>query len=62
MKRRTGKLDYIVHMVNVAAGRWGGEEAERLRPALERTAEAVRAVEAFKLDPSEEPAGPVGRG
>ena len=44
----------------VASQRWGEEEARILRPALERTAEAIRDIEVFELDPDDEPWRPPG--
>ena len=43
-------------MLRTAAERWGEEEAERMRPVIERISEAVRKVQAFELEPGDEPA------
>lgn len=47
--------DSVEGLLLVASQRWGEEEARILRPALERTAEAIRDVECFELDPENEP-------
>lgn len=46
--------------LEAARERWGDEEVQRIGSALERTAEAVRLVEAFGLGPEEEPSRPSG--
>jgi hypothetical protein len=47
--------DTVERLLLVASQRWGEEEARVLRPALERTTEAIRDVECFELDPGDEP-------
>ena len=47
--------DSVEGLLAIASQRWGEEEARVLRPALERTVEAIRDVEGFELDPGDEP-------
>ena len=47
--------DTVESLILVASQRWGEEETRVLRPALERTVEAIRDVEGFELDPGDEP-------
>ena len=49
------KKDTVKVLLLAASQRWGEEEVRVLRPALERTAEAIRDVEGFELDPGDEP-------
>lgn len=58
MAREPNKDEILGRLMEAAAERWGREEVERLRPALERAAEAVRGVEEFHLAPEEEPVYP----
>jgi hypothetical protein len=47
--------DLVDGLLVIASQKWGEEEARVLRSALERTAEAIRDVEGFELDPGDEP-------
>ncbi len=60
MSERQGKDWYVNGFLEAARERWGDEEVQRIGSALERTAEAVRLVEAFGLGPEEEPSRPSG--
>jgi len=42
-------------MLRAAAERWGEEEAERMKPVIERISKAVHKVQAFELEPGDEP-------
>ncbi len=60
MCERPEKTVYIEHLVKRAVERWGQEEVDQLRSALERIADAIWLVDGFKMEPNEEPAKPVG--
>jgi len=60
MSESPEKKAYIDHLMKMAVERWGANEVEQLRSALERTANAVWMVESFKLELDEEPAHPAG--
>ena len=47
-------------MLRTAEERYGQEEAERLKPFLGRLSEAIRKVQAFELEPGDEPSGDPG--
>ena len=51
--------DSVEGLLLVASQRWGEEEVKILRPALERTAEAIKDVERFELNPDNEPLRPL---
>lgn len=56
-----GKREYVDRFLEKVREEWGAEEVERLMSALVRTAEAIWAVEAFALEPGEEPWRPAIR-
>jgi len=47
---------YLPRLMEEAAQRWGKGEAEGFRSAIERTARAILGVEAYRLEPGDEPA------
>ena len=47
-------------MLRTAEERYGQEEAERLKPFLERLSEAIWKVQAFELEPGDEPSSDHG--
>jgi Asp-tRNA(Asn)/Glu-tRNA(Gln) amidotransferase C subunit len=47
----------LERMLKTAKERYGPEEAERLKPFIERISEAVRKVQEFELEPGDEPSG-----
>ncbi len=44
-------------MLRTAEERYGPEEAERLKPFLEKLSEAVWKVQGFELEPGDDPSG-----
>jgi len=44
-------------MLRTAEERYGQEEAERLKPFLEKLSEAVWKVQGFELEPGDDPSG-----
>ena len=44
-------------MIKTAEERYGQEEAERLKPFLEKLSEAVWKVQGFELEPGDDPSG-----
>jgi len=42
-------------MLRAAAERWGEDEAEKMKPVIERISKAVRKVQEFELEPGDEP-------
>ena len=44
-------------MLRIAEERYGSDEAERLKPFLERLSKAVSKVQAFELEPGDDPTG-----
>jgi hypothetical protein len=61
MSERPGKDEYVNGFLEAARERWGNEEVQRIRSALERTAEAAWLVDAFGLGPEDEPSRPSGQ-
>jgi len=55
MSEEPEKRACIDRLMKMAVERWGVDEVEQLRSALERTATAIWMVEGFKLEPEEEP-------
>ena len=51
------KQAILEEMLRRAGESYGQEEAERLRPFLERLSEAVWKVQGFELEPGDEPSG-----
>ena len=47
----------LEQMLKTAEERYGPDEAERLKPFLERLSKAVSKVQAFDLEPGDDPAG-----
>jgi len=47
-------------MLRAAAERWGEDEAERMKPVIERISKAVRKVQEFELEPGDEPSQRLG--
>jgi hypothetical protein len=47
-------------MLRTAEERYGQEEAERLKPFLEKLSEAVWKVQEFELEPGDDPSGDPG--
>jgi len=44
-------------MLSTAEERYGPDEAERLKPFLERLSKAINKVQDFELEPGDDPAG-----
>ncbi len=57
-----GKSETVERFLSVAVQRWGEDEVEAIRVAIEKTAEAVREVQKFKIDPFDEPWRPPKEG
>lgn len=57
-----GKKEIVESFLGVAVQRWGEEEVEAIRAAIEKTAEAVWEVQKFKIDPFDEPWRPPKEG
>ena len=55
MSDKTKKEEHIDRFMKTAHERWGDEEYELLKPALEKTVEAIYEVEEFNLEPDDEP-------
>jgi len=53
-------LTILEEMLRAAGERYGEEEAERLRPFLEKLSEAVWKVQGFELEPGDEPSMDTG--
>lgn len=47
----------LEQMLRTAEERYGPEEAERLKPFLEKLSEAVLKVQGFELEPGDDPSG-----
>ena len=47
----------LEQMLRTAEESYGPDEAERLKPFLERLSKAVSKVQAFELEPGDDPAG-----
>ena len=47
----------LEHIIRTAEERYGLDEAERLKPFLERLSKAVSKVQVFELEPGDDPAG-----
>lgn len=56
------KQAILEEMLRRAGERYGEEEAERLRPFLERLSESVWKVQGFELEPGDEPSSYTGEG
>ncbi len=54
MRRREEYMEW-------ATARWGSAAAEEMREQIEKTADAVEAIESHELSPDDEPAGPIRR-
>ncbi len=54
MARKLGKDEILDRLLEAATVEWGRAEAEKMRPAFEVAAEAIRKVEEFQLAPEEE--------
>ena len=54
------KQSIFERMLGTAEEMYGPEEAERLRPFLERLSEAVWKVQGFELEPGDEPSSNTG--
>ena len=54
------KQTILEEMLRTAGERYDQEEAERLRPFLERLSEAVWKVHGFELEPGDEPSSDPG--
>lgn len=57
MEESHEKVAFVEHLVKMASERWGREEVEKLKSAIERIADAIWTLEVFQLEPSDEPAG-----
>ncbi len=55
-------VSYRKRFMDEAAARWGRASAEEMREALEKTADAAEAVDAYPLKPADEPSGDQGEG
>jgi hypothetical protein len=49
------KQSILERMLGTAEEMYGPEEAERLKPFIERLSESIRKVQGFKLEPGDEP-------
>lgn len=47
----------LEQMLRTAEERYGSEEAERLKPFIEKLSEAVLKVQGFELEPGDDPSG-----
>ncbi|MEE8354764.1 MAG: hypothetical protein V3S09_02970 [Candidatus Bathyarchaeia archaeon] len=47
----------LEQMLRTAEERYGPEEAERLKPFIEKLSEAVSKVQGFELEPGDDPSG-----
>ena len=61
MSDKKGKDEQIDRFMKMAHERWGDEEYEQLKPALEKTAEAIHEVEEYNLEPDDEPTRSPGK-
>ena len=50
----------LEQMLRTAEERYGPDEAERLKPFLEKLSEAVCKVQGFELEPGDDPSGDPG--
>jgi len=51
------KQSILERMLGTAEEMYGPEEAERLKPFLEKLSEAVWKVQGFELEPGDDPSG-----
>jgi hypothetical protein len=49
------KQTILEEMLRTAGERYGPEEAERLKPFIERLSESIWKVQGFELEPGDEP-------
>ncbi len=49
------KQSILERMLGTAEEMYGPEEAERLKPFIERLSESIRKVQGFELEPGDEP-------
>ena len=47
----------LEQMLRAAEERYGSDEAERLKPFLEKLSEAVWKIQRFELEPGDDPSG-----
>ncbi len=47
----------LEQMLRAAEERYGSDEAERLKPFLEKLSEAVWKIQGFELEPGDDPSG-----
>lgn len=61
MHEKAGKKFDIDSLLKKAVERWGEDEVELMKPALERIAKAIWTIQSYHLKPDEEPEKPLFR-